>query len=172
MSMQKSAVSPSVETPSLTERPSWKALEAHFATIRDLNLRKLFVDDPVRGERLTAEAAGIYLDYSKNRITDETMRLLAKLAEECGLRERIAAMFSGERINVTEKRAVLHIALRAPETQRILVDGADVVPDVHAVLKRMAGFSLRVRSGEWLGFTGKRIRNVVNIGIGGSDLGR
>ena len=155
----------------LTERPAWKALEVHCATIRNLHLRQLFAEDPRRGERLTAEAAGIYLDYSKNRITDETIRLLVRLAEECGLRERIAAMFRGERINVTEKRAVLHTALRAPETERVVVDGVDVVPEVHEVLNRMAAFSLRVRSGEWQGYTGKRIRNIINIGIGGSDLG-
>ncbi|WP_319408372.1 glucose-6-phosphate isomerase [uncultured Desulfosarcina sp.] len=156
---------------SLTERPAWKALEAHFTTIRHLHLRQFFADDPDRGERLTAEAAGIYLDYSKNRITDETLRLLIGLAEECGLRERIDAMFHGEPINVTEKRAVLHTALRAPRSERIVVEGLDVVPEVHAVLKQMASFARRVRSGEWQGYTGKRIRNVINIGIGGSDLG-
>ncbi len=156
---------------SLTQRPAWKALKAHHATIGDLHLRQLFADDPGRGERLAAEAGGIYLDYSKNRITDETMGLLIRLAEECGLRERIDAMFSGEPINQTEKRAVLHTALRAPETERIVVDGLDVVPEVHAVLNQMAAFSRRVRSGEWRGYTGKRIRNIVNIGIGGSDLG-
>jgi glucose-6-phosphate isomerase len=155
----------------LTERPAWKALAAHCQTVRGLHLRQLFADDPRRGERLTAEAAGIYLDYSKNRITDETLRLLLALAGECGLHERIAAMFRGERINVTEKRAVLHTALRAPETERVEVDGVDIVPEVHAVLKRMAAFSRRVRSGEWHGHTGKRIRNVISIGIGGSDLG-
>jgi len=171
MNTEKSSVSPDAQTRSLTEGPGWKALEGHFAKIRNLHLRQLFAEDPGRGERLTAEAPGIYLDYSKNRVTDETMRLLVALAEECGLRGRIAAMFGGERINVTEKRAVLHIALRAPEGERIVVDGADVVPEVHAVLKRMAAFAERVRSGEWKGFTGKRIRNVVNIGIGGSDLG-
>jgi glucose-6-phosphate isomerase len=171
MISEKSTPSSTAEPQRLTDRPAWKALEAHFAAIRGVHLRKLFADDPGRGERLTAETSGIYLDYSKNRVTDETMRLLLRLAEECGLRERIAAMFSGERINVTEKRAVLHIALRATETERIVVNGVDVVPEVHAVLKRMAAFSERVRSGEWLGFTGKRIRNVINIGIGGSDLG-
>ena len=155
----------------LTERQAWKALEAHCAAIRNLHLRQLFAEDPRRGERLTAEAAGIYLDYSKNRITDETVRLLVTLAEECGLRERIAAMFRGEPINVTEKRAVLHTALRAPETERVLVDGVDVVPGVHEILNRMAAFSRRIRSGEWQGYTGKRIRNIINIGIGGSDLG-
>jgi len=155
----------------LTERPAWKALELHHATIRNLHLRQLFADDPRRGERLTAEAAGIYLDYSKNRITDETVRLLFRLAEECGLRERIAAMFRGERINRTEKRAVLHTVLRAPRTEQVVVDGVDVVPEVHEVLDRMAAFSRRVRSGEWRGHTGERIRNVISIGIGGSDLG-
>jgi len=155
----------------LTEIPAWKALEEHYATIHHLHLRQLFAEDPRRGERLSAEAAGIYLDYSKNRITGETIRLLLRLAEECGLRERIAAMFSGEPINVTEKRAVLHTALRAPETERIVVDGVDVVPEIQAVLERMAAFSLRVRSGEWKGHTGKRICNVISIGIGGSDLG-
>lgn len=155
----------------LTEHPAWKALEDHYATLRHLHLRQLFADDPRRGERLTAEAAGIYLDYSKNRITDETIRLLVQLAEECGLRERIDAMFRGERINVTEKRAVLHTALRAPKTEQVVVDGVDVVPKVHAVLDRMAAFSFQVRSGEWQGYTGKRIRNIINIGIGGSDLG-
>ncbi len=154
-----------------TERPAWRALEAHCATIRDAHLRQLFAEDPGRGERLSAEAAGIYLDYSKNRVTDETMRLLVRLAEECGLRERIAAMFRGDPINATEKRAALHIALRAPATERLVVDGVDVVPAVHEVLDRMAAFSLRVRSGEWKGHTGKPIRNVVSIGIGGSDLG-
>jgi glucose-6-phosphate isomerase len=158
-------------TQPLTERPAWKAIEAHFETIRHLHLRQLFADDPHRGERLTAEAAGIYLDYSKNRITDETMRLLVRLAEECGLRERIDAMFRGEPINVTEKRAALHAALRAPETERVVVDGVDVVPEVHGVLDRMAAFSRQVRSGEWKGYTGRRIRNIINIGIGGSDLG-
>jgi glucose-6-phosphate isomerase len=155
----------------LTERPAWKALAGHCQMVRGLHLRQLFADDPRRGERLTAEAAGLYLDYSKNRITDETIRLLMGLATECGLRERIDAMFRGERINVTEKRAVLHTALRAPETEQVVVDGVDVVPEVHAVLKRMAAFSDQVRSGEWRGYTGKRIRNVISIGIGGSDLG-
>ena len=159
------------EAQRLTERPAWKALEAHCATIRHLHLRQLFAEDPDRGERLAAEASGLYLDYSKNRITDATIRLLVRLAEECGLRERIAAMFCGERINVTERRAVLHTALRAPEAERVVVDGVDIVSEVRTVLNRMAAFSLRVRSGEWLGYTGKRIRNIINIGIGGSDLG-
>ncbi len=158
-------------TESLTGRPVWRALEAHCATIRDRHLRQIFAEDPGRGERLCLEAAGIYLDYSKNRISDETLRLLVRLAEECGLSGRIAAMFRGERINVTEGRAALHTALRAPEAERIVVDGVDVVAEVHAVLQRMAAFSDRVRSGQWRGHTGKRIRNVVNIGIGGSDLG-
>ena len=171
MSSAKLTTSLTAEAQRLTERPAWKALEVHCATIRNLHLRELFAEDPHRGERLTAEAAGIYLDYSKNRITDETIQLLVRLAEECGLRERIAAMFCGEQINVTEKRAVLHTALRAPETERIVVEGVDIVPEVHAVLNRMAAFSLRVRSGEWQGHTGKRIRNIINIGIGGSDLG-
>jgi glucose-6-phosphate isomerase len=152
-------------------RPAWKALEAHHKKVRELHLRKLFADDSARGERLTAEAAGVYLDYSKNRITDETLKLLLQLAEESGLRERIDAMFRGENINTTEKRAVLHVALRAPKSARIAVDGRNVVPEVHAVLDKMAEFCERVRSGAWKGHTGKRIRNVINIGIGGSDLG-
>ena len=155
----------------LTERPAWKTLAEHCQAVRGLHLRQLFAADPLRGERLTAEAAGIYLDYSKHRINDETIRLLVRLAQECGLRERIAAMFRGERINVTENRAVLHTALRAPESEQVVVDGVDVVPDVHAVLRRMAAFSRQVRSGEWRGHTGKCIRNVISIGIGGSDLG-
>jgi glucose-6-phosphate isomerase len=155
----------------LTECPSWKALRAHHETIRELHLRTLFTDDATRGERLNAEAVGIYLDYSKNRVTEKTMALLCRLAEECGLRERIDAMFRGDKINVTENRAVLHVALRAPRGTSIVVDGTDVVPEVHAVLDRMADFSNRVRSGAWKGHTGKRIRNVINIGIGGSDLG-
>jgi glucose-6-phosphate isomerase len=155
----------------LTARQSWKALQAHQEEIRELHLRTLFADDPTRGERLTAEAAGIYLDYSKNRVTDESLALLCRLAEESGLRERIGAMFRGDKINLTENRAVLHIALRAPRGTSIVVDGKDVVPEVHAVLDSMADFSSRVRSGAWTGHTGKRIRSVVNIGIGGSDLG-
>src|SRR4030081_3700654 len=137
----------------LTARPAWKALEAHYEKVRDLHLRTLFEHDPKRGERLTAEAAGLYLDYSKNRITDETLRLLLQLAEESGLRGRIDAMFKGEKINVTEKRAVLHVALRAPRGASIVVDGKNVVPEVHAVLDRMADFSNRIRSGAWKGFT-------------------
>jgi len=171
MSRASPAAGSNAQAPLLTQCPAWQALEAHYATIREVHLRQLFANDSRRGERYTAEAAGIYLDYSKNRITDETLRLLVRLARECGLRERIVAMFRGEHINVTEKRAVLHTALRAPETERIIVDGVDVMPEVHAVLKRMAAFSLRIRSGEWRGHTGKRIRSVINIGIGGSDLG-
>jgi glucose-6-phosphate isomerase len=158
-------------TPSLTDRAAWKELTAHYEQVRDLHLRKLFADDPQRGTRLTTEALGIYLDYSKNRITGETLRLLVELANQSGLRARIDAMFRGEPINVTEQRAVLHIALRAPQGQAIVADGADVVPEVHAVLDKMTRFCDRVRSGEWLGHTGRRIRNVINIGIGGSDLG-
>ncbi len=155
----------------LTGRQIWKRLAAHYQQVRDLHLRKLFADDPTRGERMTVEGAGLYLDYSKNRITDETLRLLLQLAEDCGLRGRIDAMFRGEKINVTEDRAVLHVALRAPKGASIVVDGEDVVPQVHAVLDKMADFSNRVRSGAWKGHTGKPIRNVINIGIGGSDLG-
>jgi glucose-6-phosphate isomerase len=162
---------PEMRPPALTQRPAWKALEAHYEAMRHRHLRQLFADDARRGERFVAEAAGLYLDYSKNRITGETLRLLLDLAGECGLRGRIDAMFSGEKINVTEQRAVLHVALRAPKGERIVVDGADVVADVHALLDRMAAFSDRIRSGQWLGHTGKRIRNVVNIGLGGSDLG-
>jgi len=158
-------------TPALTRRPAWRALAAHYQQLRDVHLRDLFAADPNRGERLVAEGAGLYLDYSKHRVTDETLRLLLQLAQECGLRERIDAMFRGEKINVTEHRAVLHVALRAPRDERIVVDGADVVPQVHAVLDRMADFANRVRGGTWTGYTGQRIRNVINIGIGGSDLG-
>ncbi|MGE5278485.1 MAG: glucose-6-phosphate isomerase [Acidobacteriota bacterium] len=154
-----------------TARPAWKALEAHHQTVRHERLRELFAADPKRGERLAAEGAGVYLDYSKNRVTDETLRLLLQLAEESGLRARIDAMFGGEKINVTEGRAVLHVALRAPKGTSIVVDGKNVVPEVHAVLDKMADFANRVRDGSWKGHTGKRIRNVVNIGIGGSDLG-
>ena len=150
---------------------AWKALQAHYPQVRELHLRKLFAEDPKRGERMTAEAVGIYFDYSKHRITDETLRLLLQLAEESGLRARIDAMFRGEKINVTEKRAVLHVALRTPKGQSIIVDREDVVPQVHTVLDKMAAFVSRVRSGEWKGHTGKSIRNIVNIGIGGSDLG-
>jgi len=155
----------------LTNRQSWKLLQAHFQKIGELHLRTLFADDPTRGERLVADAAGLHLDYSKNRVTDETLSLLRGLAEEAGLRERIDAMFRGDKINLTENRSVLHVALRAPRGTSIVVDGKDVVPEVHAVLDAMADFSSRVRNGAWKGHTGKRIRNVVNIGIGGSDLG-
>ncbi len=150
---------------------AWKALATHYKTVSKMHLRELFADDPKRGQRLALESVGLYLDYSKNRVTDETLRLLLQLAEESGLRGRIDAMFSGEKINITENRAVLHVALRAPKGSSILVDGKNVVPEVHAVLDKMAAFSDRVRSGAWQGHTGKRIRNVVNIGIGGSDLG-
>jgi glucose-6-phosphate isomerase len=156
---------------SVTARPAWKSLEAHQQKVRELHLRKLFADDPKRGKRFAVEAVGLYLDYSKNRITDETIKLLLGLAEECGLRSRIDAMFRGEKINVTENRAVLHVALRAPKDASIVVDGENVVPQVHVVLDKMADFSNRIRSGAWKGHTGKRIRNVINIGIGGSDLG-
>jgi glucose-6-phosphate isomerase len=155
----------------LTKRNVWKALTAHYKTVRGLHLRQLFADDPKRGSRMTAEGAGVCLDYSKNRITDETLTLLLQLAEESGLRARIDAMFDGEKINITENRAVLHVALRAPKGTSILVDGQNVVPEVHAVLDKMAAFCNRIRSGEWKGHTGKTIRNVINIGIGGSDLG-
>jgi len=153
------------------KQSAWKTLASHYNTISNLHLRQLFADDPKRGTRLTAEAVGLYLDYSKNRITDHTLELLIQLAEESGLRERIDAMFRGDKINVTEKRAVLHTALRAPRNAPVVVDGENVVPKVHSVLDRMADFANRIRSGEWKGQTGKRIRNVVNIGIGGSDLG-
>ena len=157
--------------PPLTKRKAWQSLAAHYRQVKDLHLRDLFAADPHRGERMTLEAAGIFLDYSKNRINDETLELLMQLAGESGLRGRIDAMFSGEKINATEKRAVLHVALRAPRGASIVVDGKDVVPEVHAVLDKMAVFCDRVRGGDWKGHTGKRIRNVVNIGIGGSDLG-
>ena len=153
------------------KQSAWKALASQYKTVAKLHLRDLFAGDPKRGQRMAVEAVGIYLDYSKNRVTDETVKLLLQLAAEAGLRDRIDAMFSGEKINITEKRAVLHTALRAPRDASILVDGKNVVPDVHAVLDRMADFSNRVRNGEWKGHTGKRIRNVINIGIGGSDLG-
>src|ERR1700677_441218 len=162
-------MSPSIQ--SLTGRPAWKALEAHCQKVRDLHLRQLFSDDRERGERLVVEGAGLYLDYSKNRVTNETVSLLLQLADECGLRAKIDAMFRGDKINVTENRAVLHVALRAPKSESIKVDGVDVVPQVHAVLDKMAAFSKRIRSGDWKGHTGKPIKNVVNIGIGGSDLG-
>ena len=158
-------------SPRLTASTTWQALQTHAAALRTMHLRELFAADPQRGERLTLQAAGIYLDYSKQRITDETLRLLLALADEAGLHQRIDAMFAGERINTTEDRAVLHVALRAPRDADIRFDGVNVVPEVHAVLERMAAFAERVRGGAWLGHGGKRIRNVVNIGIGGSDLG-
>ncbi len=153
------------------QTPAWAALAKHYETIRDVHLRDLFAQDPSRGERMTLEAAGIYLDYSKNRISDETLRLLVQLAEAAGLRERIDAMFRGDKINVSERRAVLHVALRAPKGESIVLDGQDVVPAVHSVLDKMASFSTGLRGGTWRGHTGKRIVNVVNVGIGGSDLG-
>ncbi len=155
----------------LGDRPAWKALAAHAKQIGATHLRDLFAQDATRGERYTAEAGGIFLDYSKNRITDETLKLLLELAEQSGVREKIEAMFTGQKINITENRAVPHVALRAPKDWSIMVDGEDVVPGVHAVLDKMSGFADRVRSGEWKGHAGKKIRNVVNIGIGGSDLG-
>ncbi len=155
----------------LPEPKAWQDLARHYEQVRGLQLRQMFGDDPERGERFTLQAAGIFLDYSKNRITDETLKLLLQLAEQAGLRERIDAMFRGDKINITENRAVLHVALRAPRDEKIFVDGKDVVPDVHAVLDKMAAFCNRVRSGDWKGHTGKAIRNVINIGIGGSDLG-
>jgi glucose-6-phosphate isomerase len=160
-----------VKVQPLTQRAAWKALEAHHDKISNVPLRSLFSDDPQRAARFTIEAAGLFLDYSKNRITEETRKLLLQLAEESGLKERRDAMFRGEKINITEKRAVLHVALRAPKGEKIVVDGEDVVPGVHEVLDKMSAFSDRVRSGAWKGHTGKRIRNVINIGIGGSDLG-
>lgn len=158
-------------TQSLTKRPAWKALQSHYEQIQPIQLRQLFAEDPLRGERLVIDTPDIYLDYSKNRVTDETMQLLIKLANECGLRDQINAMFNAEIINKTEKRAVLHTALRAPKGEKVLLNGVDVVADVHAVLDKMSIFSEQVRSGQWLGYTGKRIRNIINIGIGGSDLG-
>ena len=158
-------------TKPLRERQAWKSLANHYEKIRHLHLRQIFADDPARGERMAAEGAGLYLDYSKNRITDETLKLLFQLADECELRGRIDAMFRGDKINVTENRAVLHVALRAPRGASITLEGENVVAQVHSVLDKMADFSTRVRKGEWKGYTGKRIRNVINIGIGGSDLG-
>src|SRR5258705_10117332 len=155
----------------LTKRKSWKNLQSHYKKVRNLHLRNLFADDPKRGDRMTAEAVGLFLDYSKNRITEETIKLLIELAEESGLQSRIGAMFRGEKINTTEKRAVLHVALRAPKGASIVVDGENVVRQVHIVLDKMAQFSNRLRSGEWKGHTGKRIRNVINIGIGGFHPG-
>ena len=165
------AQSETLHTRSTSKHAVWQALEDHYETMRGLHLRNLFANDPARGARMIAEAVGVYLDYSKNRISDETLKLLIELAEQSGLRERIDAMFRGEKINVTENRAVLHVALRAPKGASIIVDGKNVVPEVHAVLDKMADFANRVRSGQWKGHSGKRIRNVVNIGIGGSDLG-
>jgi glucose-6-phosphate isomerase len=167
----ESANMQSANVPPLRSRPAWALLEQHYQKLKSVHLRQVFADDRGRGERLTSEAAGVYLDYSKNRITDETLQLLLQLARESGLRDRIDAMFRGDKINVSENRAVLHVALRAPRGAIILHDGRNVVPEVHAVLERMADFSRRVRSGAWKGQTGKRIRNVINIGIGGSDLG-
>src|SRR5271163_1319351 len=165
------AQSETPRTRSTSKRAVWQTLEDHHETMRGLHLRNLFADDPARGERMTAEAAGVYLDYSKNRVTDETLKLLVDLAEQSGLSGRIDAMFRGEKINVTENRAVLHVALRAPKGASIVVDGKNVVPEVHAVLDKMADFANRVRSGQWRGRSGKLIHNVINIGIGGSDLG-
>src|SRR6476469_1081121 len=159
------------EAPRLIDLPSWKALQKHFEEARALHLRDLFAKDPARGERLVAEGGGLLLDYSKHRVTDETLRLLTALARECGLRERTEAMFRGDKINITENRAVLHVALRAPRGASIVVDGENVVPRVQEVLDRMSAFADRVRNGAWTGHTGRRIRNVINIGIGGSDLG-
>jgi glucose-6-phosphate isomerase len=161
----------SLGTAPLRERPAWALLEKHYQKLKNIHLRQLFADDLARGERMTAEAAGVYLDYSKNRVTDETLKLLLQLARESGLKQHIAAMFRGDKINVSEDRAVLHVALRAPRGACIMHDGRNVVPDVHAVLDRMAKFSTLVRGGEWKGYTGKPIRNVINVGIGGSDLG-
>jgi len=155
----------------LMKRPAWKALAGHYRKIRDVYLRSLFADDPRRGERLAAEGAGLYLDYSKNRITDETIGLLENLAEECGLRERIEAMFLGQKINITEDRPVLHIALRAPKNERILVDGTDVVPEVHAVMDRMSAFSEQIRGGQWWGYSGKRLRNVIKCPVASDHEG-
>src|SRR5262249_36213093 len=169
--LQMAAQSETSRTQSTGKRGVWRALEDRYGTMRGRQLRDLFAQDPPRGERVTAEAAGIFLDYSKNRIDEETLGLLVALAEQSGLRERIDAMFRGEKINVTEKRAVLHIALRAPKGASIVVDGQNVIPDVHVVLDKMAEFANRVRGGQWKGHTEKRIRNVINIGIGGSDLG-
>jgi glucose-6-phosphate isomerase len=171
MSTPVTTVANSQGVESLTESQAWKALQSHYEQIRGLHLRDIFASDPDRGERLSIEALGLFFDYSKNRITDETIGLLIALAQDSGLQSRIDAMFRGDKINITEKRAVLHVALRAPKGSSILVDGENVVPEVHAVLDRMAAFSDRVRSGQWKGHTGKRIRNVINIGIGGSDLG-
>src|SRR5215468_629528 len=172
ISNRKPTKKPSVQSAqSLTKHKAWKALATHFKEVQNLHLRELFAQDPNRGERMTLEAAGLHLDYSKNRITEETLKLLFQLATESGLQGKIEAMFKGQKINVTEKRAVLHVALRAPREATVMMDGENVVPQVHAVLDRMTDFSNRVRHGTWKGHTGKRIRNIVNIGIGGSDLG-
>jgi len=168
---QMAAPSQTSRNQSTSRHAAWQALADHYETMRGLQLRNLFADDPARGERMTAEAAGVYLDYSKNRVNAQTLKLLIELAQQAGLRARIDAMFGGEKINVTENRAVLHVALRAPKGTSIIVDGKNVVPDVHAVLAKMADFANRVRGGQWKGHSGKRIRNIVNIGIGGSDLG-
>jgi glucose-6-phosphate isomerase len=168
---QMAAPSQTSRNQSTSRHAAWQALADHYETMRGLQLRNLFADDPARGERMTAEAAGVYLDYSKNRVNAQTLKLLIELAQQAGLRARIDAMFRGEKINVTENRAVLHVALRAPKGASIIVDGKNVVPDVHAVLAKMADFANRVRGGQWKGHSGKRIRNIVNIGIGGSDLG-
>src|SRR5215831_6613473 len=159
------------DVPALTQRPAWQALATHYGQLRHVHLRQLFANDPGRGGRFVAEGAGLYLDYSKQRVTAETLELLLKLAAECNLRERIDAMFRGGKINVTEQRPALHVALRAPAGTSIVVDGDNVVPQVHAVLDRMTDFATRIRGGTWTGHTGRRIRNIVNIGIGGSDLG-
>src|SRR5580658_10927711 len=157
-------------TTPLKQLPAWQALEANAAALSQTHLRDLFAEDPTRGERLNSEAAGIFLDYSKHRITDETLKLFGQLAEQSGLRARIDAMFRGDKINITENRAVLHIALRAPKTESILVDGKDVVPEVHEVLDKMAAFADSIRSGKWLGYTDKPIKNIINSGFGGSVL--
>ena len=171
--MAKAVKSPkfNIKAKPLTSLKAWKDLKAHAREVAKVHLRALFAEDADRGKRMTAEGVGLFLDYSKNRITEETLKLLLALVDESKLREHTDAMFSGQKINITEKRAVLHVALRAPKGQTIMVDGENVVPKVHEVLDRMSAFSDRVRSGEWKGHTGKRIRNVINIGIGGSDLG-
>ena len=155
----------------LQSQPAWKALQEHYGKVHNSHLRQLFADDPQRGERLKLEALGLYFDYSKHRITGETVKLLLDLAEQSGLRQRIEAMFNGDKINITEHRSVLHVALRAAKDEQFFSDGVDVVPEVHAVLDKMAAFAQQIRSGAWKGHTGKRIRNVISIGIGGSDLG-
>src|SRR5215475_3111397 len=165
------AANPQPQPKKRSVRSAWKALSSHYKMVSQIHLSQLFADDPERGQRMAVEAVGLYLDYSKNRITYETLKLLLRLAEQSGLQSRIEAMFRGEKINVSEKRAVLHVALRAPRGVSIIVDGENVVPKIHSVLDKMADFSDRVRSGAWKGHTRKRIRNVINIGIGGSDLG-